>query len=189
MNRKPLPHRDILRAILDYDPNTGKFTWKRRGVDFFKDGKQTAQHNCNIWNAKFAGKEALSTVDTKGYLFGPVLGVAYRAHRIAYAWMTGGDVDGEIDHINGNRKDNRFVNLRIVDSAQNGQNKRMLSANTSGTTGVFWLKRERKWMARITHRKNIHCLGYFINKDDAIAARRAGEVRFGFHENHGRAGR
>lgn len=88
--------------------------------------------------------------------------------------------DGKIgDHINGNRLDNRKINLRIVTPAQNSMNRpTLLSSNTSGVTGVSWNKRQRKWHSYIWfNKKRIH-LGYFENLDEAVDIRLKAEVTY-----------
>lgn len=83
-----------------------------------------------------------------------------------------------IDHRNGNSLDNRKCNLRKCTKAQNDYNKRIQPYNTSGVTGVTWDKRANKWNASIGYRgKTIH-LGTFINKQDAIDARKQGEDKY-----------
>ena len=99
------------------------------------------------------------------------------AHRII---MDVGDYDGDnqIDHINGNRLDNRKNNLRIVTSQQNSMNAAVRSDNTSGATGVFWYKTRSKWRVQIViNGKAIH-LGYFNNFEDAVKARKDAEEKY-----------
>jgi len=62
----------------------------------------------------------------------------------------------------------------------------MQNNNTSGVTGVYWNKRDRKWQAMIkVNNKQIH-LGYFEGKTEAITARKIAEIKYGFHPNHGK---
>lgn len=85
----------------------------------------------------------------------------------------------EIDHINGDSLDNRKINLRIVTHAENIRNQRKLPKNnTSGHMGVYWSPRNKNWIARIkTNNKTIH-LGCFQNIEDAIEARKKGEIKY-----------
>jgi hypothetical protein len=84
----------------------------------------------------------------------------------------------EVDHINRNRLDNRKVNLRFVTSTQNNINMGLSCKNTSGYKGIGWCKKNQKWRVRIKiHRNEIH-LGYFANKNDAIAARKQAEDKY-----------
>ena len=87
--------------------------------------------------------------------------------------------DGNIvDHINRDGLDNRYSNLRIVSSSVNGRNTALYKNNTSGHKGVFWSKGSNKWAAQIkVHRKGI-ALGYFNNINDAVEARKQGEIKY-----------
>ena len=83
-----------------------------------------------------------------------------------------------IDHINHNKIDNRKQNLRIVTMYQNNLNKGTLNSNTSGITGVYYRKDHEKWEAYITANKKRMSLGEFINKEDAIKARKEAEEKY-----------
>ncbi len=65
-------------------------------------------------------------------------------------------------------------------------NKCIPSHNTSGVMGVYWVKRLSRWEARISIDNKEIPLGTHAHKSDAIAARKAAEVKYGFHPNHGR---
>lgn len=83
-----------------------------------------------------------------------------------------------VDHINGERFDNRISKLRIATSAQNNQNKRIRSDNTSNVTGVYWSNNRNKWHSQITIENKTKSLGYYKNKDDAIKSRLIGEKEY-----------
>jgi hypothetical protein len=93
--------------------------------------------------------------------------------------------EGEIDHINGNRQDNRIENLRDVPRSLNQRNSKLQNNNRSGVSGVFW--RANRWEARIYlvsgQRKH---LGRFKTFEEAVAVRKQAEMECGYHENHGR---
>lgn len=180
---KALPSQGLLRQLLDYDPETGVLTWRERPVSMFSDGKQAASHNAAIWNGKNAGKPAGSPIGG-GYVEFGVGDHRMLAHRIAWKWMTGEDPN-DIDHINGDTSDNSFANLRNVSHQDNGRNMKLSKASTSGCPGVYWDKRRSLWCARIHLNYRNKFLGQFASFDEAVAARRAAEVEFGFHENHG----
>ena len=109
------------------------------------------------------------------------------AHRIAWVLYHGEDPGHQqVDHINGDRLDNRVSNLRLVDDGENKKNAAMRSDNKSGCTGVSWCSRTNKWSAAICHNRKSIFLGRFTNKSDAIKARRDANVEYGFHPNHGR---
>jgi len=80
-------------------------------------------------------------------------------------------VEGEnVDHINGNKLDNRRSNLRICTVSQNGANRDKQKNNSSGFKGVFWNKRDNKWLAQIrVQRKQIY-LGQYVDKELAAHA-------------------
>ena len=82
--------------------------------------------------------------------------------------MTGSWPEKEIDHINNNTLDNRFVNLREADHQQNGYNKKLQANNTSGVKGVYWDKSRCKWMARLNINGRMVNLGRFANIEDAV---------------------
>ena len=176
---------DVLKKLLCYEPDNGKLFWKERDISFFQSGKQSAQHNCRIWNAKFAGREAFTAI-SKGYRVGALLGQNYLAHRVIWALCFGTFPDNQIDHINGDRSDNRLENLRSVSNRENCKNQGSRSDNSTGVTGVYWFKRDSRWVASIcADGTQIH-LGYFDKFDDAVSARKAAERKYGFHPNHGR---
>tara|TARA_R110000787_G_C13248677_1_gene429137 strand:- start:202 stop:756 length:555 start_codon:yes stop_codon:yes gene_type:complete len=171
----------MLRKLLDYNPETGELTWKERTADMFaQDGQMKS------WNTRWAGKPAFTADNGNGYLCGSISGISYRAHRVAWA-MCHGKWPDEIDHINGIRRDNRIFNLRSVTRTENNRNAARRKDNASGCVGVSWEQSRGKWLAHIkVNKKNIN-LGRFSEKSEAIAARQAAEVKYGFHENHGRA--
>ncbi len=171
-----------ISKLLKYDPETGKLFWLPRPVEMFHGGGKTSQaHIARTWNTRFADKEAFKA-DLHGYLSGRIFRTLYRAHRIGWLLHYGEWPTHQIDHINGDRSDNRMINLRDVAASDNRKNQRLRSDNSSGTFGVDWDKNRQKWSARIGHKY----LGRFESKDDAIAARARAEVEFGYHPNHGR---
>lgn len=174
--RKELPELELVRSMLNYDAETGIFTWKARDVSMFP-----AKRNAGMWNTRFAGKEALNTKHHAGYLYGAIFESNYSAHRMAW-YITYGEIPDEIDHVNGNRKDNRLSNLRNVDRSTNCKNAARLRTNTSGQTGIYWDKVNHTWHVRIAKKH----IGRFKLFEDAMAARKAAEVEYSYHANHGR---
>lgn len=170
---------NVLRSLLRYDPDTGKLFWLRRD--------QEAESKWKAWNAKFAGKEALYGLNDMGYRQGSVLRHRYLAHRVIWVMVHGKWPDGEIDHINGDRSDNRLDNLREVTRSENSKNLKRPKNNKSGIVGVHWHKQTGTWKAVIYSSNKQFCLGYFKRKADAAKARADAESRHGFHNNHGRA--
>lgn len=86
--------------------------------------------------------------------------------------------DMTVDHINGVRHDNRKLNLRIVTLEQNNLNHRTFSTNTSGCTGVVWVKNRNRWYARIEYKKKVFGLGFHRNFEDAVKARKEAEKKY-----------
>ena len=159
---------EYVRSILDYDHETGKLTWRARPIEMFCDGRHPAGDKCSAWNARFAGKEAGSR-KTSGYIMVGVDGLLTPAHRLAWLWMTGAWPKDQIDHINLDKYDNRFTNLRESDQCENMSNRNAPSHNTSGYKGVSWHKYMGMWVARIQTRRKPVVLGYFSSKIEAAA--------------------
>jgi len=154
-----------------YEKDTGDFTWING-----RKGRKGAGY--------IAGH-----INDMGYRMICINGKSYRAHRLAWLYVNGTFPTYEIDHINGIRSDNRFINLRSVSSQENHKNRRPQKNNTSGATGVSWFKQTKKWAVRIyVNRRAIH-LGYYHEIDDAILAREKAAERYGFHANHGKGKR
>lgn len=149
---------DELKQILSYDPQTGKFVWLVRPSKSISEGREAG---C---------KEKRIGYRTIGYR-----GRIYKAHRLAWLYVTGKWPDGLIDHINGIKDDNRFENLRVVDESGNSQNIRKPNKrNKSGFMGVILF--QGKWRASITHSGKTHWLGDFTTPEEAhqtyLAAKR-----------------
>lgn len=187
MKAKPTPDQKFLQACLNYDPNTGALHWKVRPEwTFEQQGNRTPQHIARVWNASWAGKPALNSTAKNGYLKGSVDGVLYYAHRIIYKLQTGLEPPADIDHDDGNRQNNRWKNLIQKDRTGNMRNRALSSNNTSGFHGVSYSNRHKLWAASIHHEnKPIH-LGWFKEKDAAVAARQTAEKQYGYHPNHGK---
>jgi len=109
----------------------------------------------------------------------------YKAHSLAWIYMTG-EIPRQItDHINHNTSDNRWINLRAVSHADNLRNMSRRKDNASGATGVDWSKAKRKWRARIkVNGVDLH-IGFFDRLVDATIARKEADRKHGFHANHG----
>lgn len=173
MSKKELPSPELLRQLLRYEPDTGKLYWKERD----NPKKSNAQ---NTWNKRWSGKLALDYIDpSNGYRVGQLMGRKVYAHRVILAIYSGKHPE-EVDHINGNRADNKIKNLRACNRLENCKNLKKPKHNTSGHVGVG--KKGNGWRARIF---DIH-LGTFNSLDEAIAARKEAEAKYGFHPNHGK---
>lgn len=148
-----------LRSALDYNPDTGVLTWA----------------SVNKHSSKRVGDVA-GCVDKSGtgpnYVVIWIDNKSYRAHRLAFQIVTGLVPVGEIDHRNGDGTDNRWCNLRDVPQSINQKNKRKMSNNTSGITGVSYSRTTRKWQAYVSIDGKMKHLGWFSNKEDAANARK-----------------
>lgn len=174
------------RELLRYEAESGQLFWKRRSEKWFSNtDKRTAAHSAKLWNRNFAGKEALTAI-SEGYRNGRILNRKYFAHRVIWLITYGELPEGHIDHQNGIRSDNRLANLRCVTRSENQRNMKRPVHNTSGVCGVYWDQKKQKWFAAIGVDGSHKFLGYFDCKKEASACRKTAEIKFGFHENHGR---
>ncbi len=174
-----LPDLEYLRQALDYNPATGKFTWLTRPVEQFASAQ--AANSCN---SRTAGKEAFTAfAETHGYV-GRIGGQQYVAHRIAFYMGTGQRPEGEIDHINGDRRDNRLANLRSVSHAINARNRARNRNSKHPAHGVY--HRGSRWVAQIKVDGRPLTIGSFLTCEEAMAARVGAERVLDFHPNHGR---
>lgn len=146
---------DEIKKCVSYNPDTGKFTW----IENLMKPKN--------WNTRFSGKEAFLTKDKFGYLYGRVNYKRMLAHRVAWAMHYGKWPDCHIDHINGDKGDNRIANLRDVSISENQWNRKDNKNNTSGYKGVYWSSKDSRWISNIHVGGKKIILGYFSSKVDA----------------------
>jgi hypothetical protein len=173
-----LPTIETLHRLLICDAEAGKLFWRARTPDLFNATPgRTAAHACANWNSRFAGQEAL-TNDVAGYRQGEIFGRPHRAHRVIWAMANGQWPDAEIDHANGDRSDNRLVNLRAASRSQNQRNVSSRDGSTSDYLGVSWDKHRGKWHAKVTSDgQQIH-IGRFESEEDAARAYDAAARRY-----------
>lgn len=138
-----------LKEMLDYNLKTGEFTW-------------IAVPNNTIKIGMVAGK-----LMPNGYIHIGVNKKNYYAHRLAFLWMTGEFPRETVDHINHNKSDNRWSNLRPASLSENMINIKITKRNTSGYKGVYWHKGAQKWHARGTKNKQTTNLGLFKSLEEA----------------------
>jgi len=176
---------EYVRRLFSFDGARGVLIWNHRPVTDFKDGKFSAARIAARWNGQYAGKVAGSR-DRLKYRKISIDDVTYLAHRLIWLHVTGEWPKDEIDHIHGVSAGDSLSNLRDATNLENRRNQKLPKNNTSGTIGVTWNKLANKWFAKIcVGDNNIH-LGMHSDKADAIAARKAAEIQYGFHANHGR---
>lgn len=178
------PSVDELHDLLICDAEAGHLIWKRRPVEMF--GGLNPELTCRTWNGRNAGKRALCTMNGHGYLHGAIFGRSTKAHSVIWA-MHHGTWASLLDHINGDKTDNRIANLRQVSVAENARNTKLSRVNTSGHQGVHWDGVNGAWVSKIKVDKRTIFLGRFREIRDAVSARKDAEAQNGFHPNHGRA--
>lgn len=173
----------LLNELLSYEPKTGILTWKARSAGHFTGGVYPPQRRVDRWNARYSGRPA-GCDNGGGYLAFKVNRVTVKCHRAAWALYYGRWPDLDIDHINGNRSDNRIENLREADRTTNNRNAAIRSDNKTGVSGVTY--RRGRYVANIRGGgKQIH-VGVFDCIEDAAAARKLFESSLGYSVGHGR---
>ena len=159
----PLPSLAELNDLLDYNPETGLFTWKKnRG---------------NVRAGSIAG-----TLHRTGYVHITINRKIYKAHRLAYKMYYGSDPVDQVDHIDCDRSNNRIANLRDATPSQNHANTRVRKKNSSGIKGVYMTSNRKKfpWKACIKINKKLTYLGSYKTKEEAaLAYDKAAKEHFG----------
>lgn len=152
---------------LNYNSETGVFTWKTPTAAMLKPG------------------DIAGTIHKTGYVKIILDGISYWAHRLAWLYYYKEWPKGEayqIDHINGNKADNRICNLRLVTNKKNTRNHGLYKHNISGTSGVCFNMQQGKWQAYEKYEKKYKQkhLGYFLNYEEAVVARKQAEKEYGY---------
>lgn len=153
---RKLPERDELLRVLSYDHESGELRWRDRNDPGFN-------------SASLSGKVA-GHLARDGYVRLYMRGVSYTAHRVIWKMVTGDEPPQYVDHIDGNKSNNKWDNLRLASHAENKQNSTTPKSNRSGVKGVCWIARRRKWQAVVSANGKSEWLGRFNSKDDAAAA-------------------
>jgi len=154
--------QEFLKERVTYSHKTGLFKWKKSKYSRAVEGE-------------VAGRPT-----TAGHVQLSIEGKRYAAHRLVYLYVYGKMPNKTlvVDHINGNKQDNRLSNLRVVSHAQNLQNSKRSKANSSGYKGVTFEKNIGKWRAYITKNYKTTKLGFFDTKEEAYQARLAKEEEY-----------
>ena len=156
--------QERLKDLLEYNPDTGVFTWKE-----------------SRRRARAGGIAGYASRCGEGYIKIKIDCVEYAAHRLSFLYMIG-IIPDEVDHINRDRTDNRWLNLRSVNSMYNARNRGRMNTNKSGITGVH--KDRTLWRATIMIKSKHLYLYRGDCKHDAILARYKAEVELGWHESN-----
>lgn len=144
--------RERMKELLTYDPNTGEI-------------RRIKTISGNAVKGMLAG-----SIKPNGYVQIQVDGKCYLGHRLAWLHEFGEFPVGILDHINGNRQDNRIGNLRQVTASQNCHNELLRTNNTSGVKGVTWDKRRKSWAAKFWHERKCINVGNFKSLEEAKEA-------------------
>ena len=143
--------QEELKRLFSYDPETGDFTRLVKTCRKVKVG------------------DIPQGLNSYGYKRVKIDGRVYLQHRLVFLYMEG-EIPTYVDHINLDRVDNRWSNLRPATARDNARNKGKPSNNTSGYKGVCWHKREQMWVAKIRVESGNKHLGYFTTKEEAYRA-------------------
>lgn len=149
--------QERLHQLLHYDPLTGVFLWR------VKPARPVTM-----------GAVAGRTHKT-GYRIIKIDARPYYAHRLAWLYMTGEWPSADIDHISGDKVDNRWANMRLATRSENAINRPAPTNNTSGIKGVY-LTANGRWAAMIRVRGVLHHLGTYAAKEAAADARQRAET-------------
>jgi hypothetical protein len=143
--------QDRLKELLQYDKNTGVFTWIKITSNRIKVGD-------------------IASSNSNGYIYIRIDGIRYGAHRLAWLYETGDMPADVIDHIDGNPLNNAICNLREATQKQNLYNLKKSVKNTSGYKGVHFHKGTNKWRAVVTVDNKPKHLGLYLTPEDASVA-------------------
>lgn len=171
---------DVL-AKFDYDREGGSLRYKHRQLSECGSRRSWAG-----WQERWAGRAA-GCLNKSGYLHCNMLGHTVAIHTLIWLVETGHYPTAQIDHINHNKTDNRFCNLRLVTASENRRNQKDRLAVISGVMGVYWSDRDALWYPRVKILGKMIGLGATKDFFEAVCRRKSAELAHGFHENHARA--
>ncbi len=155
--------QERLKELFTYNPYTGLFTRNKISSKYA--------------NKKYSHGTVANYVDGEGYIAIRFGAAQLKAHRLVFLYMNG-EMPVAVDHINRVRTDNRWSNLRSSNDNINSKNKSIYKNNTTGCHGVQEV--EYGYRACIGGSKGRTYLGFYKNKEDAISARRAAEIKLGY---------
>lgn len=126
-----------------------------------------------FWKTKVSQRinigDKAGSIDQKGYCRIMINNKSYKTHRLVFM-MHNGYLPEQIDHIDGNKLNNRIDNLRPATNGQNRHNTSIQKNNSSGVKGINWQKRDNKWQARVMLNKKSYQVGYFDTLEEAKQA-------------------
>lgn len=163
---------ETLLRFLEFDFEAGTALMKPRDASDFVHAKRAIS-----WNNRYAWTQAFTVINSVGYLVGSITGTQVKAHRAIYTAYYG-ETPMIIDHIDGNRANNRITNLRSVASTDNARNVKLSAANKSGVKGVRAVG--EAWEASISIDGGKRLFMRTSDKDEAAAWRAAQELRHGY---------
>lgn len=173
-NTKALPAFSYLRTQFIYDPETGQLKYR----SIINEKRRCADQAGCIVSGSSDNQYRVVTVEypsgKKETIF---------AHRVAWKLMTGEEPPIEIDHLDGDGLNNKWLNLRDGSEGVNAKNRRMYNTNTSGVTGVS--RSRGKWRARIVRDGQQESLGYFKDKNEAASITKRERLKLGYTDRHG----
>ena len=155
---------DVMK-IISYDPETGVFRWS----EYSREARHQHKHH---------GKIAGTVSSSDGYLYITIRQVPFAAARLAFWMMTARQPVGQIDHIDGNRTNNRWANLREAQPWQNICNRSLDRRNKTGHRGVFFDRARGKFAAAIKRNGKKYHLGRYDSFEDAVAAYQAAAPQY-----------
>lgn len=152
--------QEHLKSILHYNPDTGLFI-----------------RLINLSNSTKVG-DIIGSYSGNGYLHAQIGGKTYLLHRLAFFYMTGKFPENYVDHINGEKDDNKWVNLRKANNSENQMNSCKRKDNTSGYKGVTFRKKNNMWESVIMSNGKYIYLGYFNNPEEAHEAYKTASLKY-----------
>ncbi len=156
--------KELLHSTFNYDPSEGVFRWKVKR-------KNGAKIN-----------DVAGGTNGAGYVMIRLGGKQYYAHRLAWLWVNNCFPSKSLDHINGNKIDNRIENLREASQSENMQN-----LDSRGMKrGTHWNKKAGKWAAQITILGVTHFLGFFETRESAHNSYLSAKINLHLFQNEPR---
>lgn len=141
-----------LKELVNYDPETGKMVWASKYCQRIVVGKEVGYET------------------DRGYRVVMILGKNYYVHRLIWLYVHGEFPKHDVDHKDGDTRNNKIANLRTATRSQNNANKIKQTNNKSGYKGVWWCKYNKRFVAEISSGGVRRCLGYYRSAEDAARA-------------------